>query len=219
MTTALANVSDDWVQRAFAEELGGVVKRVGGGRMTEEVVAQMRSSIPAVIMVFLLWNYLAIISIVATPKRRGSTKGLGAWALIASIIEIAFGIGSFIIVRSNLSRMAFSIYMVMTVTILFGFFVAILLLLSKLNPFLDVLFNGIRIACFTVIYLLTIFSFSEFKGKDWGIAFFCLVMAGLLMAAAIMKPKQKTSIGLVSFFSVLLMGIMSLPVYFLVIVP
>lgn len=205
MTTALANVSDDWVQRAFAEELGGGVKHAGGNVLKEnlkDVFEIMKSSLPALIMVFLLWNYIAIISIVATPKRKGSTKGLGVWAIIASIIEIALGLGGVFMARHYLDAKNFDIGVLLLASIFCGLFIAILLLLSKLKPGLDVFFNTIRIVCFTLLYLFTANSFVKYKNVYIGLS---LVMAGSLCAVALMKPSQKTAIGVLSFFSVLFM--------------
>jgi hypothetical protein len=220
MATALANVSDDWVQRAFAAELGG--KSVGGGAMGN-VLEHMQHSVVAVIMVFLLWNTIAIVSVVATPKHRGSTKSLGTWAMVASIVEIILYAGCLFFFYKDLDngdpaflKQIFIINWLMFASVSSGLHVALLLQSSKLKKVSDIFFNGTRLILFAAIFGFTVLTFPQYQGKGTPVFVFIAVMFTLLAILAGVKSNKKATIGLLSFFSVLGMVVM-IAVFFTVI--
>lgn len=213
MATALANVSDDWVQRAFAAELGG--KSVGGGMQDarEAIGSAMSgamSSPVGVIGVFLAWCALSITVATATPKHGGAnTSYLGRFLIFSSVFEIILYMVCLYLFYSTLgedtelSKKIFLLNWVMFASISSGLHVALLTKEQKLTPMNDRFFNGIRIICQLIILGGLCFVFDSMRSKVVQISGFAVVFVIMSIALAVTKKKHKTTIGLLSFFLVL----------------
>jgi len=196
MATALANVSDDWVQRAFAAELGG--KRVGGGVMEH----LQGNAVVKLIMIWLLVNTINIISVTATKKFNGNTpkktKALGGWMLFTASVEIAlfafiYAMLVFRIGELSQDERAVKLIMVIITLILAsvscGLHVAILLYEKRLNKRADQFFNAMRILFFLGIVMCYIMTFPEFEGKQVGVAAVLGCAALFILLASVLKNK------------------------------
>ena len=214
MATALANVSDDWVQRAFAAELGG--KSGGGGGMQdarEAISSAMNNAMSnpvGVIGVFLAWCALSITVATATPKHGGAnTSHLGRFLIFSSVIEIIlytvclYGFYSTLGENTEKSKIIFLLNWVMFASISSGLHVALLAKEQKLTIQNDRFFNGIRIICQCVILVGLIYTFESMRDRAIPIGVFAVIFIAGSMVIAIAKKNKKTLIGVLAFLIVL----------------
>lgn len=221
MATALANVSDDWVQRAFAAELGG--KSVGGGKgvggtpSMQDAKAAIGSAMGGafsnpvgVIGVFLAWCALSITVATATPKHGGAnTSHLGRFLIFSSVIEIIlymvclYGFYSTLGEDTEQSKIIFLLNWVMFASISSGLHVALLTKEQKLTILNDRFFNGIRIICQCGILVGLIYTYESMREKAIPIGVFAAIFIAGSMGIAIAKKNKKTVIGVLAFLVVL----------------
>lgn len=224
MATALANVSDDWVQRAFAAELDGSTGKGVGGVKLRGSASEMLGSFGAknVIVIFLALCALNIICVVATPKYNGknpkNTSHLGRFMIVMSILEIVIFAGSSVkmflqIGEAENAQILYGIHWMMFASVSCGLIIAILLKEQRLTRVNDRFFNALRIIFTTVIFLVMVWCFPEFYENSTAqmalTVVILLTFSFIVSVGSLPHSKNKTAIGLLSFFAVLFYVIMA----------
>ena len=214
------------MQRAFAAELGGngVGKSVGGGTTLGGSALESMGSVGAknVIVIFLALCALDIVCVVATPKYNGkslkNTSHLGRFMIAMSVFEILIFTGCSVLFflqmgEAENAQLLYGIHWMMFASVSCGLLIAVLLKEQRLTRDNDRFFNALRIIFTTAIFLVMVWCFPEFSENNMGqmalTVVILLTFTFMVSAGSLPHSKNKTAIGLLSFFTVLFYVLMA----------